>query len=278
MSLESRLFDAEKISVEILKITTSLKDLIATADQLGASLQQNLGAVKAAKSVEQLSKSAKDFNDLQEKTAQNSKATADKMKELAARANELSEADKRYYIELKKKKVEVADARKDLDALAKAEVEAAKGTMIAADSYVALDRYLKDTAVQIKNMTAAELDSAKGKELIKKYNETNNQLKAIDASMGNYQRNVGNYASALQGLGGSIGSVVGQFTAIGNSAKAFVENMGGVAESADKLGKSAAGSGAGMAVLSNGLKTVGTTLAAVGKAIMRSEEHTSELQ
>ena len=104
MSLESRLFDAEKISVEILKITTSLKDLIATADQLGTSLQQNLGAVKAAKSVEQLSKSAKDFNDLQEKTAQNSKATADKMKELAARANELSEADKRYYIELQKRK------------------------------------------------------------------------------------------------------------------------------------------------------------------------------
>src|SRR5574344_39063 len=268
MSLESRLFDAEKISVEILKITTSLKDLIATADQLGTSLQQNLGAVKAAKSVEQLSKSAKDFNDLQEKTAQNSKATADKMKELAASADKLSEADKRVYIEMQKKKIELAAARKDLDALAKAEVEAAKGTMIAADSYVALDRYLKDTAVQIKNMTAAELDSAKGKELIKKYNETNNQLKAIDASMGNYQRNVGNYASALQGLGGSIGSVVGQFTGIGNSAKSFVENMGGGADSVDKLGTSAAGSGAGMAVLSNGLKSVGTTLSAVGKAIM----------
>lgn len=268
MSIESRLFDAEKISVEILKITTSLKDLIATADQLGTSLQQNLGAVKAAKSVEQLSKSAKDFNDLQEKSAQNSKATADKMKELAASADKLSEADKRVYIEMQKKKIELAAARKDLDALAKAEVEAAKGTMVAADSYVALQRYLKDTAAQIKNMTAAERDSANGKELIKKYNETNNQLKTIDASMGNYQRNVGNYASALQGLGGSIGSVVGQFTAIGNSAKAFVENMGGGAESVDKLGTSAAGSGAGMGVLSNGLKTVGSTLSAVGKAIM----------
>ena len=268
MSLESRLFDAETISAEILKITTSLKDLIATADQLGTSLQQNLGAVKAAKSVEQLSKSAKDFNDLQEKTAQNSKATADKMKELAASADKLSEADKRVYIEMQKKKIELAAARKDLDALAKAEVEAAKGTMIAADSYVAMQRYLKDTATQIKNMTAAERDSANGKELIKKYNETNNELKAIDASMGNYQRNVGNYASALQGLGGSIGNVVGQFTAIGNSAKAFVENMGGGADSVDKLGTSAAGSGAGMSVLSNGLKTVGNTLSAVGKAIM----------
>ena len=268
MSLESRLFDAEKISAEILKITNSLKDLIATADQLGVSLQQNLGAVKAAKSVEQLSKSAKDFNDLQEKTAQNSKATADKMKELAARANELSEADKRVYIELQKKKIELAAARKDLDALAKAEVEAAKGSMIAADSYVAMQRYLKDTAVQIKSMTAAERDSAKGKELIKKYNETNNQLKAIDASMGNYQRNVGNYASALEGLGGSIGSVVGQFTAICDSAKAFVENMGGGAESVDNLGNAAANSKGGLNILSNGIKKVGSTLSAVGKAIM----------
>jgi len=268
MSLESRLFDAEKISVEILKITTSLKDLIATADQLGTSLQQNLGAVKAAKSVEQLSKSAKDFNDLQEKTAQNSKATADKMKELAASADQLSEADKRVYIEMQKKKIELAAARKDLDALAKAEVEAAKGTMIAADSYVAMQRYLKDTAAQIKNMTAAERDSANGKELIKKYNETNNQLKSIDASMGNYQRNVGNYASALQGLGGSIGNVVGQFTAIGNSAKAFVENMGGGADSVDKFGSAATNSKGGLSILSGGIKTVGSTLSAVGKALL----------
>lgn len=268
MSLESRLFDAEKISAEILKITNSLKDLIATADQLGASLQQNLGAVRAAKSIEDLSKAAKQFNDLQNQSASISKENAAQLKELAARADQLSEADKRVYIELQKKKIELAAARKDLNALAKAEVEAAKGSMIAADSYVALQRYLKDTAKQIKHMTAAERDSARGKELIKKYNETNNQLKAIDASMGNYQRNVGNYASALQGLGGSIGSVVGQFTAIGDSAKAFVENMGGGAESVDNLGKSAAGSGAGMSVLSKGLKSVGTTLSAVGKAIM----------
>lgn len=268
MSLESRLFDAEKISAEILKITNSLKDLIATADQLGASLQQNLGAVKAAKSVEDLSKAAKQFNDLQNQSASISKENAAQLKELAARADQLSEADKRYYIELQKKKIELAAARKDLDALAKAEVEAAKGTMIAADSYVALQRYLKDTAVQIKSMTAAERDSARGKELIKKYNETNNQLKAIDASMGNYQRNVGNYASALQGLGGSIGSVVGQFTAIGDSAKAFVENMGGGAESVDNLGNAAANSKGGLNILSKGIKTVGSTLSAVGKAIM----------
>lgn len=268
MSLESRLFDAEKISAEILKITNSLKDLIATADQLGASLQQNLGAVKAAKSIEDLSKAAKQFNDLQNQSASISKENAAQLKELAARADQLSEADKRVYIELQKKKIELAAARKDLDALAKAEVEAAKGSMIAADSYVALQRYLKDTATQIKSMTAAERDSAKGKELIKKYNETNNQLKAIDASMGNYQRNVGNYASALEGLGGSIGSVVGQFTAIGNSAKAFIENMGSGAESVDEFGNAAANSKGGLNILSKGIKSVGSTLSAVGKAIM----------
>ncbi|NLV92921.1 MAG: hypothetical protein GX031_00035, partial [Candidatus Riflebacteria bacterium] len=268
MSLESRLFDAEKISAEILKITNSLKDLIATADQLGTSLQQNLGAVKAAKSVEDLSKAAKQFNDLQNQSATISKENAALLKELAARADQLTEAEKRVYIELQKKRVELAGAKKDLDALAKAEVEAAKGTMIAADSYAGLKKELKDTSKQIEVMTKAERESARGKELIKKYNETNNELKSIDASMGNYQRNVGNYASALQGLGGSVGSVVGQFTAIGNSAKAFVEIMGGGAESVDKLGTSAAGSGSGMSVLSKGIKSVGTTLSSVGKALM----------
>ena len=72
----------------------------------------------------------------------------------------------------------------------------------------------------------------------------------------------------LEGLGGSIGSVVGQFTAIGNSAKAFVENMGGGSESVDNLGSAAANSKGGLNILSKGLKTVGTTLASVGKAIM----------
>ena len=89
------------------------------------------------------------------KTAQNSKATADKMKELAASADQLSEADKRVYIEMQKKKIELVAARKDLDALKSRSGSLQKELWLAADSRAALQRYLKDTAVQIKNMTAS---------------------------------------------------------------------------------------------------------------------------
>ena len=96
MSLESRLFDAEKISAEILKIANSLAALTAAADKVGESLNANLGATKAAKSVEDLSKAAKQFNDLQAQSASISKENADKLKDLASKADQLSEADKRY--------------------------------------------------------------------------------------------------------------------------------------------------------------------------------------
>ena len=52
MSLESRLFDAEKISAEILKIANSLAALTAAADKVGESLaglhQENLGETYVA--------------------------------------------------------------------------------------------------------------------------------------------------------------------------------------------------------------------------------------
>ena len=110
MSLESRLFDAEKISAEILKITNSLLDLQKAADSVGAALRSNLEATKTAKSMDDLSKSAKQFNDLQKQAADIAKQNADKLKELAASADKLSEADKRAYIEIQKQRFELAAA------------------------------------------------------------------------------------------------------------------------------------------------------------------------
>lgn len=261
MSLESRIFDAEKISAEIVKITNSLLDLQKAADSVGAALRSNLEATKTAKSMDDLSKSAKQFNDLQKQASDTAKKNADKLKELSARANELNEADKRAYIELQKKRFELAAAKKDLDGMAKAEVEASKGTMVAADSYKALQMELKRTGEQIKSMTKSERESANGREIIKKYNDVNSELKAVDASMGNYQRNVGNYADAFKGLGGPLGAMSAKFTAISEGAKQFSQSLGAAGDSAEKTGGM-------MPALSNGLKSVGSTLSAVGKAIM----------
>ena len=52
----------------------------------------------------------------------------------------------------------------------------------------------------LKKEWKATADVTERSEIGAKINDLNNQLKAMDAEIGNYQRNVGNYASALDGL------------------------------------------------------------------------------
>lgn len=52
----------------------------------------------------------------------------------------------------------------------------------------------------LKKEWKATADVTERNEIGTKINDLNNQLKAMDAEIGNYQRNVGNYASALDGL------------------------------------------------------------------------------
>lgn len=64
---------------------------------------------------------------------------------------------------------------------------------------------------------------------IKEYNELNNKLKAFDAQMGNNQRNVGNYKSALSGVKGELIGMIGQYASlaavIGVVGKTFNQSL-----------------------------------------------------
>lgn len=57
---------------------------------------------------------------------------------------------------------------------------------------------------RFKDLTEVERNSPMGQKLLKQADELNAKLKEIDAQFGNYQRNVGNYSSAWNGLGMSI--------------------------------------------------------------------------
>lgn len=56
----------------------------------------------------------------------------------------------------------------------------------------------------LKKEWRATADVAERSDIGSKILELNNQLKSMDAEIGNYQRNVGNYGSVLEGLGGTI--------------------------------------------------------------------------
>lgn len=68
-----------------------------------------------------------------------------------------------------------------------------KKTDDAAGSYNALSREMSE----LKKAFKATNDETERQNLASKINDINNQLKSMDASIGNYQRNVGNYSSAF---------------------------------------------------------------------------------
>jgi hypothetical protein len=115
-----------------------------------------------------------------------------------------------------------AQSRQAIAALALANKQAAQAQVAATGSYNEASAKLKQLGNDIKNakdgFTSTD-PALKGQ--IAAYNELNDKLKAFDASMGNHQRNVGNYKSALGGLQDSLTTLVtGYFTLQGAIAAA----------------------------------------------------------
>lgn len=71
------------------------------------------------------------------------------------------------------------------------------------------------------NLSQAAREGAKGMDILNNIGKLNQQLKDIDAQMGNYQRNVGNYASGWNGLNVSIQQIARELPALSVSADTF---------------------------------------------------------
>lgn len=89
--------------------------------------------------------------------------------------------------------------------LADEEANAAKKAAELNEPYKKLVVQFNAAAREAKNLAAQYgVQSKQAQEAVKTALGLNNQLKAIDASIGNHQRNVGNYASAWDGVGGKL--------------------------------------------------------------------------
>jgi hypothetical protein len=87
---------------------------------------------------------------------------------------------------------------------------------------------LSELKNQYMSLTKAERDSAAGKDMLKKLMELDKQVKENDASMGNFQRNVGNYPKVFDLSGTSIGKFSEILEGMGGTAT----TVGGVASTA----------------------------------------------
>jgi hypothetical protein len=117
----------------------------------------------------------------------------------------------------------------------------AESATAAKGSYAALNAEYKKNLNEVKNMQVTNEKERKARdELIKVTNKQNAELKKLDAQMGNHQRNVGNYSSALDGLTGQFGF------------------MGGAINTARGA----------LTFLSNGFRTLGTAIASTGIGLL----------
>jgi hypothetical protein len=82
-------------------------------------------------------------------------------------------------------------------------------------SYKRLSLELQKNIDKYKSLSKAERENNQiGGQLLKTIQGQQTSLKSMDASMGNFQRNVGNYRSALEGIPGPIGRVASATSAL----------------------------------------------------------------
>lgn len=126
-------------------------------------------------------------------------------------------------------------------------------------SYDALAKKLSELRKQWK----ATSDEAERDSLGKQIKDINDQLKGLDASIGNYQRNVGNYASAFTGATDKIADGINQllpgFKQIWDIVSKLVKGIGGISE----LGGVFSGLGSSLKSASKGDDIVGGVVGGV---------------
>lgn len=95
---------------------------------------------------------------------------------------------------------------------------------------------LSNLTAQWDRLSAAEREGVKGTEIANQIKATNDNLMQLEGSTGRFQRNVGNYKSALdgagaalKGLGSGAGGAIGAIQGLGNAFKALIANPVGAA-------------------------------------------------
>lgn len=154
------------------------------------------------------------------------------VKELKDRLGDLEIGTEEYQDTLEELKVNQAAMKDAMYATSSSMEDLAKSATGTSESYNSLVHRM---AALKEELRATDVSTKQGKErfqeLAGQVNAVNDQLKEMDALQGNFQRNVGNYKSAFDGIKDSA-------DALGKALGVAGKGINGVKDSADALGKS----------------------------------------
>lgn len=176
-------------------------------EQINGSYEQRVKRLVQIENELKANKQAqKDLNDALEKGKITQEQAEAKMIELVKTSRELAQSKANLNTQLKNEE---------------REMQSVKG------SYNHLSQQLELLKKAYKSLTAAEREGTFGKEMESAIQDLDAHLKDLAADMGEFQRNVGNYAIANEGLADSLLEVIGLNSQFGSSLKALGENSAG---------------------------------------------------
>lgn len=192
--------------------------------------------VDAAESAEELARVKSEIAAVKEQQ----KALKDEEKQLNAAIRENGEATVEQQARLAELANQIATNEGDLKKLTAeekmytAQIQlSTQNNRVYGDSIREMGAQLLQLKTEYRSLTAAQRESAEGKELLESIQKLDTEVKNLDYSLGDHQRNVGNYQSALLGLNGNVVKVTNLFqsgfknglTAAGQSVKAFGKTL-----------------------------------------------------
>lgn len=172
-----------KTNTEIVKLDESTYKFIQTVDQLATSLKNN------KITLEQVQKA-------QKKTQENVKKSTSLEKEQKKASEALEKQRQKGLSQLAKVEAKEREFQKALNLTVKSEQDLITKTNALVKKRKQLDLTTKDGVKQYAKLS-------------KEITNNTNKLKQSDAQIGRFQRNVGNYKSALKGFGGQLLAVSG---------------------------------------------------------------------
>lgn len=214
------------------------------------------------KSVNELSKATKNYNDNVGKSKKLTDAAAGSIDDLKNKVNQAKKAYESLGSDIdpfiKTRALENYQRYKAQLTEASAALKTTKqDAEVAAGSYEALDREVKQLEKDYKKLPdILGKNKAAAAALAKELDRKRQTLKNLDAGIGNYQRNVGNYALALKDAALNTGLFGGQISALANNFQSVQNSLGGVTKGIGGLKAAIIGSGIGALLI--GLGAVAT--------------------
>jgi TP901 family phage tail tape measure protein len=178
------------------------------------------------------------------------------------------------YTDLEKQLIHAKAALKDLEAERSESVKRFSAAATGDDSYRRLQQTLTELTKQYKELSKVERDSADGILLAKTIENTNTELKKLDAGLGNFQRNVGNYPQTVGAFVTGVADGIPQLQGFADATNIMQNGLQGIGQSATATGRLLTGAFVGFQILS----VAASELSEFTEAAIETESGLKELQ